>query len=154
MKVIRNIEEARRYKRGWTYVLLSENKRTMKIGHAIPDVARRIYQHQHSTPYNKYNFQLILAIDNAKYERILHDHFDEYRSCYKWLEGDNYGQHFTKSEAHKLAYRLFKKERSTYKFIDNAFCQNVMKTRNELFNIPPQKIGSKLESIIQQVLNF
>ncbi len=154
MKIIKNLEEARPYKRGWTYILLSKNKRVMKIGRAIPNLKRRIYQHLHCRYYKLYDFQFLLAIDDAKYEEKLHSYFESYRCRYLWLDGENSGQHYTEKEAKHLACKLFKKNQISYDSIISAFDQNTIITRNEIFAIPPRKVGSKLEKIIvQNILN-
>lgn len=152
MMIIQNLEEARPYKLGWTYVLLSKNKRIMKIGRAIPDLKRRVYQHQHCREYRQYDFQFLLAVNNSKYESLLHKYFDEYRCCYKWLEGENKGQHFSKKEAKTLALRLFKKDKISYNSTHEAFWENTIITRNELFSIPPYKVGAKLDNLITQIV--
>ncbi|WP_276313894.1 GIY-YIG nuclease family protein [Pseudoalteromonas rubra] len=152
LKIIRKLEDARIYKRGWTYVLLSNNKRIMKIGKATTDLSKRVYQHQHCREYKSYDFQFLLAIDSAKYESLLLEHFDEYRRRYKWLQGEDIGKHFSKKEANTLALRLFKNDKMSYDSIHDAFWKNTRVTRNELFVIPPRKIGEKLEVLIQQII--
>ena len=152
MKIIQNLEEAKVYKRGWTYVLLSQNKRIMKIGHAKTDLRKRVYQHQHCRLYKPYDFQFLLALDSAQYESLLHGYFDEYRRRYKWLQGEIKGQHFTNKEANTLALMLFKKDKISYKSTSDAFWKNTIDTRNEIFAIPPRTIGAKLENLIKQII--
>lgn len=124
----------------------------MKIGRATTDLTKRIYQHQHCREYKSYDFQFLLAVDNAKYESLFHEYFNEYRRRYKWLHGENEGKHFSKNEANALALRLFKKDKVTYSSTYDAFCKNVRVTRNELFSIPPRKIGEKLERLISEII--
>lgn len=152
MKIIYNLEEAKIYKRGWTYVLLSKDKRVMKIGRAIPDLKRRVYENQHISQNKRYDFQFLLAINHAKYEKKLHDHFDEYRCRYKWLEGEHKGHHFNEREANTLALRLFKKDKVNYNSTYEAFNDNTQVTRLEFFSIPPRKIGANLTELITEAL--
>jgi hypothetical protein len=152
MKIIYDLEEARNYKRGWTYVLLSKDKRMMKIGHAKTDLKRRVYQNQHIKQNKQYDFQFLLAIDHAKYEHVLHKHFGKYQCCYKWLEGEHKGQHFNEREANTLALRLFKKDKVNYSSTYEAFNDNTQVTRLELFSIPPRKIGARLTELITEAV--
>tara|TARA_Y100000588_G_scaffold166916_1_gene180785 strand:- start:4602 stop:5072 length:471 start_codon:yes stop_codon:yes gene_type:complete len=152
LKVIQNLEEAKVYKRGWTYVLLSKNKRIMKIGKVTTNLKKRVYQHLHCKSYKPYEFQFLLALDSAQYELLLHRYFDEYRCQYKWLHGEMKGQHFTKKEASIMALKLFKSDSTSYSSTFEAFWENTLVTRNEIFSIPPRKVGLKLEDLIKQIV--
>jgi len=120
----------------------------MKIGKAKPDLERRLYQIFHTDYYQSLNLEFRFALVGVKYESQLHSLFSEYRANIKWLET---GEHFTEAEAWKLALDLHKQKtgssKNELKVLD-IYRQNTITTRNEVFHLPPRKIGKHVESLV------
>jgi len=156
MKIIRSIEDSYVSKKGWTYFLLSKNKRHVKIGHATPNLNRRVYQLLHNEYYKALGFEFHFAVLGEQYENRFHTLFDEFRARIKWVGKDSYyGMFFTEKESWKLAVLCYKKEfDNKYDKLGvlNYYRNNTQTTRNEIFNIPPVKVGKKLEFIVTSSL--
>lgn len=148
MKIIYNVEDSKCIKRGWTYILVSEDKRRLKIGKAIPNLERRINQHMYDKYYQRYGFSFLLALDDAKYEVTLHALFDEYRARYRWIGDDQYGEHFTGKEAMIKSRALYQEQIEKNHGIDYFFWKNTQTTVWEWFHVPPRKVGSKVREIV------
>jgi len=151
---INSLKSASRFKPYWTYFLISENKRLIKIGSTIQPLEKRILGVNNEPNYKGYNFSLYLAVRGMHLEEFFHDHFKNYRACFRWREEDGTYTYLTGKESWKrsLANTPIKGEHTRKLRAHWYFNYNAMHTRLELFKFPPRKVLPNLKSLIFSAL--
>jgi len=154
-EIIKELSEIKKRKSGWTYILISKDKKYMKIGKTTSELGRRIKNINSDRNYKEYNFSFFMAVNSYKLELLFLTYFSQYRACYRWNDGKN---SFTGLNQKDLRGKARKKANEIY---SSPSCQEINKilyeysqiTRLELFKIPPRKIASKLDSIINSLID-
>ncbi|WP_341852401.1 hypothetical protein [Vibrio vulnificus] len=144
-KFIFDLAEARKIKTGWTYILLSKDKKYMKIGKTVSNLESRIININNDTNYRQYDFKFHMAIRGAKYENELLKLFSEYRARYFWTYGKERSEPLTSKEVSK---KLKSNTLETDKDRLVIFRDYVQSTRLELFKIPPRKVAPHIRELV------
>jgi hypothetical protein len=84
MRIIEDISEGDATTLGWTYVFQSKDSAYIKIGKTNKSLKYRLNRVRNLANYNQYDLSFFFAIENDKYEKILHDAFSVYRARYSW----------------------------------------------------------------------
>lgn len=143
--IIDSIDRFRPLKCGWTYILLSKDKKYMKIGKTIQFLETRIKSINNDPNYKKYDFEFLMAIKNVKYERQILSLFSEYRARYFLVYGKERSEPLTSKEVSK---KLKRNTLETDKDRLVVFRDYVQSTRLELFKIPPRKVAPHIREIV------
>lgn len=153
-RVIFDLDDFYPTKKGWTYILLSKNKKYMKIGKSVAVLENRIKNIRNDLNYKQFDFYFLLAIEDCCYEHKLFSVFDEYRACCFWKEGKIKSKPLTSKEINKKINLKLEELNTDYSYIGRheIYREFVLITRLELFKIPPRKIAPKLKYIVQDYL--
>lgn len=102
---ILSIEHDYRPQKGWVYILISDDKKHLKIGKTSSCLARRI-KSVNTDEYSLYrgkNFELLIAFIDANHERPMQSLWSSYRANYRWSEPENESTGLTSSKIYSLA---------------------------------------------------
>ncbi|KPA51020.1 hypothetical protein VT25_19365 [Photobacterium leiognathi subsp. mandapamensis] len=151
-KIVFSLEEIYRHKDGWTYFLLSKDKRYLKIGKTTSDLGLRIKSINNDMNYRGNDFSLLVACVDAKNEKRFHYFFREYRACFNWQEPDNRQKNLSSEQIWSLAVKSSKAKYGIYRkhYVYWEIKKYCKKTIVELFRIPPKKLAPMLVFIIQK----
>lgn len=144
--IIYDLLDYRPSKKGWTYILLSKDKRIMKVGQTKSSLENRIKSINSGKGVFDNYFEFSMAINDAGYERKLHSYFSEYRVRYYLVFGNKKSELLTYKELIK-EIRKYEKESGI-----RIHHKNIQKTRMEIFKVPPIKVSIKIKSIILEYL--
>ncbi|ENH2499033.1 GIY-YIG nuclease family protein [Vibrio parahaemolyticus] len=150
LKIIYSLNDFYPRKLGWTYFLLSKDKRYLKIGKTTADLSTRIKAINNDQNYKGYDFSLLLAFVDASYEKQFHHFFRGYRACFNWLKPKQDMRNLSADEVWSIAVKSSKKKYGVYRksYVYQELGLYSQKTIVELFKLPPRKIVPKLIPII------
>lgn len=151
-KIVRSAESMHLNKLGWTYLLVSSDRKLMKVGHTFQPMEKRLKQVRNEMGYKELGLEFLLAIEGAHHESTLQGFFQEYSARYNWREDENSKYYLTYSEINSIAFRKAKGVRSRYAK-DKLIRNHIQVTRFELFKIPPRKVGLNLKELVLKALN-
>lgn len=137
---------------GWTYLLVSSDRKLMKVGHTFQPIEKRLKGIQNEMGYKGLGLEFLFAIEGVQYERALQDFFQEYSACYNWIDGENSQKNLTYSEVRSIAFMKAKAAPCKYAK-DKIISKHVQVTRFELFKIPPRKVGFNLKELVLKALS-
>ncbi len=141
-------------KKGWTYVLVSPNKKMMKIGRTVQPLDMRLRNIRSEKSYCEHGLEFFLAVEDCRHENTLLSYFGEFRARYNWHDNSGITENLTFSEAWRFARDNVIANHGRIRKIDTiyTFRKHVQVTRLELFKIPPIKIGGKLKALIVEAI--
>lgn len=155
----RLIDELAQYKRlssGWTYFLLSKDKKYLKIGRCTSDLSLRIKAINNDINYKGKEFRFVMAISDKHFERYFQSMFSRFRANYSWNDGLTQERNLTFPE-------VWRKARDKAKSVNGKYCKYQAeqclwlyssKTVIELFKVPRNKIANKLRDIVEGELDL
>jgi hypothetical protein len=149
-----SLDVANKYGSNWTYFLISEDKRFIKIGSTLQPLRKRIIGVNNELNYSDLNFSFYLAVRGIMHEELFHEYFKQYRACFRWTEKDGSYSYLTNKESWKRSLKNtpIKGEHTRKLRTFWYFNSSAMHTRLELFKFPPRKVLPKLESIVLEVI--
>lgn len=153
--IIYNLDDYYPTKKGWTYILLSRNKKYMKIGKSVAVLETRIKNIKNDLNYKQFDFDFLLAIEGCYYEKKLFSVFSEYRACCFWKEGKIKSKPLTSKEINKRVSLKVEEFNSDTSYVGRheIYRKFVLITRLELFKIPPRKVAPKVKDIVRDYLD-
>ncbi|MDG3055400.1 hypothetical protein P7225_24230 [Vibrio parahaemolyticus] len=151
-KIVFSLSEFYQHKHGWTYFLLSKDKRYLKIGKTTSDLGLRIKSINNDINYKGNEFSLLVACVGARNEKKFHYFFRDYRACFNWLEPGNVQKNLSYEQIWAIALKSSKSKHGVYRkhYVSWEVRDYCKRTIVELFKIPPKKLAPKLVPIIKK----
>lgn len=151
IEIVESTELMKLNELGWTYLLVSFDRKLMKVGHTFQPIENRLKKIRNEMGYKGLGLEFLFAIEDAQHERALQDFFQEYSACYNWIDGEDSKKNLTYSEVNSIAFRKAKAAPCNYAK-DKLISKHVQVTRFELFKIPPRKVGLNLKELVLKAL--
>ena len=89
MRLIYDISDGHASSMGWTYIFRSADGNFIKIGKTKKKLEYRLASVRNNQNYTQYDLSFLFAIEDTKFERILHKALEKYRCRFSWDANDD-----------------------------------------------------------------